>query len=131
MQEFSLLMCTADQAAKLVLELSFDKSFLSWYRKDDKWEPTILNCDKPDAILPGWTKHELEVFIGADIPKPDFWPNNHKGDNKLVYPVTYPNKAVEYPNGAHAAAEVLLYCLKNGIVNASEAVSRYKTVFKV
>lgn len=85
----------------------------------------------PDMI-PAWTKEELDVMIGPDLPKPDLYSETlkSKATDPESYPVLLPGKMLVFKSGATASAEALIFLIDNDHVKVEDAIARHKKLFK-
>lgn len=80
---------------------------------------------------PAYTLEELTICIGGGIPPPllpEPRPRANK-DEDITWLFYFTDKSRSYKNGASAAADVLLYCLKNGLLKIEAVNERLNRKF--
>ena len=77
-------------------------------------------------VIPAWTLEELNIMIGGDFAKPDMYGKDDwtENTNMLHYVVYGPKSAKRFSSGAQAAAEVLIFLLKNKHITAAAVNER-------
>jgi hypothetical protein len=109
--------------------------FLYWEAITDEYGSRyevgqFMNPD--DGLIPAWTKTELDYMIGNDLEKPDLVLTRRAGKfgNLNKYPLYYPNKSIEFDNGAEASAQVLIFLIENEQLDVAKINERYIKFFQ-
>ena len=132
--------------SKEVQKRKGESDIITW----DVWEfESGCQAYKPDEVVPAWTKQELDVMLGGDIPKPDLPElKNTKvvttgfgKDQKTVFVyeyvyytiktmMTWGKTSIIHNPGPYASAKILLMALQYEWTTAAAANERYNAIFK-
>lgn len=109
----SLLVCTASQSKQLIGLGILPISVFCYEAVAGQWEFAGEYMGQ-QPVIPAWTFQELCIMIGGDFKKPDVysrdeWTFSANMLNNIVY---LPNKRLEFPNAAQAAAALLEHLLR-------------------
>jgi len=83
------------------------------------------------ALIPAWTKYELDYMIGNVFQKPELIKPDKAGKfGKLdVFPIYAASKVIEFENGADATAFALTWLIENEQLDPEKINERYAKFF--
>jgi hypothetical protein len=129
----SNLVCTAAQSQQLIALGILPIGVFCYESTAGQWDFAGEYVGQ-SPVIPAWTFQELCILIGGNFTKPDMywresWTRSANMLNNLVF---LPNKRLEFPNAAQAAAALLQHLLvtrkssesKDTLVTAAQANAR-------
>jgi len=155
MNRLEQLTANPDKCDELVALGIIPKAIIWWLREIDQeaidkaakagkpldytpmhWDACLLEDPMhiSGSCIPAWTKAELDVMIGPELPKPDLYTAEKLGNSRVqdaeTYPIFFPTKLEVYTNGAQASAVALKWLIENKIIDVDGCNHRYFKVFK-
>lgn len=126
--ELKLIVASQANCDKLVKMGVIDASALCW--NNIGMVSAAIMEDNP--VSPAYTMEELIIALGGSV-LPPVLPEDRPRANEnedITFRFYFTDKFREYSNGADAAADVLIYCLENNILDLQAVNSRLERKFK-
>lgn len=99
------------------------------------WEPDgiiVNSMDASEQATPAYSLEELAIGLGNFFPLPGFAEPRPKAapDEDITWLYYFPEISKSYANAASAAADALVYCIKNNLVKVEQVNKRIERKFK-